>query len=476
VLLFAVLTLSFNLIVSHIKDDHEYTSYILMNRVFDDISGELYKRYHDESPAGDYGVVDRVSEISEEDVSSCDENATDCASIDELMSGIIDKYLNENAAALKKTYGEASFPDRIYYLSANAGEGDVSLINTDKDDSKIWALYQNDTVVGFVVFEFDDGRFEVLRKIMNIFMGLAFLITISVCIYIYRYVLKPFSEFSSYPEKLSKNQLTEKLPETKNRLFGRFTWGINMLGDKLEDDRKRIEKLGKEHISMVTTIAHGIKTPVSNIRLYADAISTGLYQPDGKPDEADAEIAAKICKNADDITGIVKELIEKASEGYMDYTPVTESFYLTEITDHLKEEYGRRLEVLRIPYSFEVKDNAIIKSDKDGIFRVLSQLIENAVKYGNGEGIRVLIRKEEDGYYFSVRNKGKAIEKNELPYIFNSYWRGSNSEGIEGSGIGLFESSHIVKKLYGDIYARRDESMDETEFEFYIPGASYSDN
>ena len=126
--------------------------------------------------------------------------------------------------------------------------------------------------------------------------------------------------------------------------------------------------------------------------------------------ESDAEVAAKISKNADDITEIVKELIDKASGGVVDFEPEISSFYLTELTDFLSDEYGKRLDVLRIPYKFEVEDNAMIKSDKNGLCRILSQLLENAIKYGNGEGIFVNITKDDEGY-FKLTEAGEILAK-----------------------------------------------------------------
>ena len=114
----------------------------------------------------------------------------------------------------------------------------------------------------------------------------------------------------------------------------------------------------------------------------------------------------------------------------------------------------------------------MIKSDRDGICRILSQLMENAIKYGNGEGINVRISKDEEGYLFSVKNKGSVVPNKELPFLFNSFYRGSNSEGVPGSGIGLFECYEITHRLNGDIYARSDSEKSEMEFEVYLPGAS----
>ena len=205
---------------------------------------------------------------------------------------------------------------------------------------------------------------------------------------------KPFEKLSDYPEKLSKNEITEKLPETKNRMFGKFIWGINMLSDNIKNKQKKVDELSRDQMTMLTTMAHGIKTPVANIKLYADAISTGLYQENGEVNKSDAEIAGKISKNADDITDIVKDLIDKASGTVVDFEPDIQPFYMKELLDFLEEEYSNRLNVLNIPYTFEMNHNAMVKSDKSGICRILSQIMDNAIKYGSGEGIKVNLNKE----------------------------------------------------------------------------------
>ena len=435
--LFACIFAAANFFFGTLSKKQEEDIYVLMNRVFSEIEAgcEAYS----------------ADELTEE-----------------ILTTVISDVYYARTREYASEYGQLSLPEKVYYISAEYSDTGVTLLNRDKEFEKVWMLGRDGEVLGFVVFEFVESGYGSLRILMNIVIAVCFAIALGICIYINSYVLRPFNKFASYPEKLSKNQLTEKLPETKNRLFGRFTWGINMLNDKLASDRKRINELNRDHLTMLTTIAHGIKTPVANIKLYADAIETGLYQPDGKVNESDAEVALKISKNADDITEIVKELIDKASGGVVDFEPEIRSFYLNELTDFLMEEYSKRLDVLRIPYKFEVEDNSMIKSDKNGLCRILSQLMENAIKYGNGEGIFVNIRKDEEGYYISVRNKGEVLDKKELPFIFNSFWRGSNSEGIEGSGIGLFESFEIARRLEGEIYARADAEKSEMEFEVFL--------
>ena len=157
------------------------------------------------------------------------------------------------------------------------------------------------------------------------------------------------------------------------------------------------------------------------------------------------------------------------SEKVIVFEPSIETFYLTEIEDFIKREYDNRLNVLRIPYKIDMRSRVMINSDKNGIFRILSQLLENAVKYTDGRGITVIVDKTEDGYCFSVRDTGSRIPDSEMPYVFNSFWRGSNAEGVEGNGLGLYEAAFIVRKLGGDIAVRYIEEAEEMEFEVFLP-------
>ena len=95
--------------------------------------------------------------------------------------------------------------------------------------------------------------------------------------------------------------------------------------------------------------------------------------------------------------------------------------------------------------------------------------MENAVKYGDGSGINVIIEKNEDGYSFAVRDKGSRIPDSEMPYVFNSFWRGSNAADVEGNGLGLYEASFIALKLGGDVSCRFIEETGEMEFEVFLP-------
>ena len=140
---------------------------------------------------------------------------------------------------------------------------------------------------------------------------------------------------------------------------------------------------------------------------------------------------------------------------------VISEFYLNEIKDIIYKEYDNQLKIKKIPYSIEIKDNPILKTDKVGLLRILFQLIDNAIKYGDGTGIFIKMERQEKSFYFSIKNNGEAIAEKEIPFIFNSFWRGSNAQNTEGQGIGLYEAKQIANKLGGDLLVNITENAFE---------------
>jgi len=83
----------------------------------------------------------------------------------------------------------------------------------------------------------------------------------------------------------------------------------------------------------------------------------------------------------------------------------------------------------------------------------LQNIIENAIKYGDGKSININISKEDDCILVSIQNSGCTLSDTEIPHIFESFWRGSNSEKTQGSGLGLYICRQLMHKMGGEIFA-----------------------
>ena len=100
---------------------------------------------------------------------------------------------------------------------------------------------------------------------------------------------------------------------------------------------------------------------------------------------------------------------------------------------------------------------------------MISQLLDNAVKYGSGAGISLRMGRQDEDVIISVRNKGNVLSEEECAYVFKSFWRGSNAKSKEGQGIGLYVARKIAESMGGDIFMKSWTSEDTTGVTLIIP-------
>lgn len=373
----------------------------------------------------------------------------------------LDEYRNE--------FGKKAVPDRVEYIGlSGVTESGADIDGTGLEFIRpVYDTEQN--LKGFLRFGYDSNDMKFTIGMAGVILLISYFALIIVIVIGYRNVIKPFNTLSEYPERLAKGFVGEGLPESKSRFFGRYIWGMNMLKDEMSQKDKTLNAMEKDKQTMIISIAHGIKTPLSNIKLYAEAIERGIYHEDKKPNEKDAETAKKISENADKVEILVKEIMDSSAKPEVDIKSVMTTFYLKDVEEIIRREYANRLEMLHIPYEIKCENNPMITSDKDGIVRILSQLLENAIKYGSGQGITVYMGRQDEDLIFSVKNKGEVLSEEETAYVFKSFWRGSNAKDVEGQGIGLYVSRRIAESLGGDIFMKSWRKEGEMEVTLILP-------
>ncbi len=284
---------------------------------------------------------------------------------------------------------------------------------------------------------------------MNIALGIIFIIVMLVLIYIKNNILKPFHVIKNIPYELSRGNLNIGLKESKSRYFGKFVWGLDLLREKLERQKQKDLDMQKERKTLVLSLSHDIKTPLSAIKLYSKALIKNLY--DSK--EKRTQIAQNINNLADEIEGYVSDIIKTSSEDFLSLEVNNGEIYLEDLMNKIKFYYSEKLDVLKIEFQIEKYSNCLLRGDLDRAIEVLQNIIENAIKYGDGRRIGISIASEEDCRLVTVTNTGLSLSKNELPYLFNSFWRGSNIGNNSGSGLGLYICRQLMLKMHGDIFA-----------------------
>ena len=118
--------------------------------------------------------------------------------------------------------------------------------------------------------------------------------------------------------------------------------------------------------------------------------------------------------------------------------------------------YKDKLSVLHTEFEIAEFDNALLSADKDRLIESLQNLMENAIKYGDGRKISISFSEEEDCKLITVSNTGCTLEDSEINNIFDSFYRGSNTTNIQGNGLGLYIVKQLMTKMDGDVFASKE--------------------
>lgn len=318
------------------------------------------------------------------------------------------------------------------------------------DDSQVnydYIVAECDGVIYRIGYEEKDNTGVLL--VLNICLGMMFIFSAVIFIYIDRKVLKPFNSMTDMTVELAKGNLTKPITEEKSRFFGKFLWGMDMLRENLEDSRRKELEYQKEKKTLVLSLSHDIKTPLSAIELYTKALKEGIYDSEEKK----AEALNGILKNADEIKRYAGEISKISREDFLDLKVNVSEVYIDDVINKIEAFYHDRLSVIHTGFSVDRHTNCLLLCDPDRLVEVLQNFMENAIKYGDGKSVKISFEEEEGYKLICVTNTGTAPDETDMQSIFDSFYRGKNTEGIQGSGLGLYICKNLMQKMDGDAYA-----------------------
>ncbi len=303
--------------------------------------------------------------------------------------------------------------------------------------------------------EYAEERSPRLPLYINISLSGMMIVTMIVLAYVYQKVLTPFQNMSNLSYELAKGNLSMPVKEEKSKLFGRFLWGMDMLREKLEDNKEKELEFQKERKSLILSLSHDIKTPLSSIELYAKALSENLYETQERKDEALQGIA----RNVKEIKRYVNEIVTASREDFLNLEVNMGEYYLSEVMQATESYYKDKLSVIHTEFQVDGIAECLVKGDRNRMVEVLQNVMENAIKYGDGRRIRISFGEEEDCKLIQIENSGCSLKKEELPNLFDSFYRGSNSTNMKGSGLGLYICKTLMRKMDGEIFAGINEDI-----------------
>ncbi len=308
--------------------------------------------------------------------------------------------------------------------------------------------------IGGILYRFDyradmGTGGQISLATVNAVMAAMALLLFTVLLFVRRQILRPFEKLSELPYQLSRGMLATPLKESKSHFFGRFVWGMDLLRENTQEQRQRTLSLQRDRETMLLSLSHDIKTPLLAIKLYAKALVKGIYSEK----EKQLETAENIGKKADEIEAYLTQITDALREDFLSLSVQEGEFYLSGLVREIKGHYCGQLALSGTDFAVGEYDDCLIKGDIDRSVEVLQNLMENAIKYGNGRWISLAFSQEENCVLVTVKNSGCTLPAAELPHIFESFWRGSNVGSTPGSGLGLYICRKLMHRMNGEVFA-----------------------
>lgn len=329
---------------------------------------------------------------------------------------------------------------------------------SNSNSFQILPLFQNNQLQGYIKLIYQIPELKINNILIIIEGGLLFLeiFILVVLIYLKKKLIQPFQRLNELPIELAKGHYNAEVKEEKSRYFGKFVWGMSQLKDTLDVSKRRQLELLKEKKKMLLSLSHDMKTPLNVIKLYSKALVEDVYQDQHSKLNAMKQINTK----ADEIEKYVEEIISSAREDVLDLQVNNSEFYLKDLIERVLSIYQEQCDLRQITLIVSKYENRLLKGDIQRSQEIFENIFENAFKYGDGRKIEISFDEEDYCQLINIFSTGETVTDTEFNHIFESFYRGSNSKGQRGNGLGLYICRELMQKMDGAIFAQKsDEGM-----------------
>lgn len=326
-------------------------------------------------------------------------------------------------------------------------------------------LYDDETVVGAVLLHIPTASLRVSlgSVILQILPPalLALALGTIMAFFLARSQIRPLKEMSSAVSEFSKGDLTrrvevhcggelEELADTINRMAEELS--------RLEDSRR----------SFVANVSHELRSPMTCMRGYVQAMLDGVIAPEDMP-----RYLQIVLDETDRLTDLVRDLLDLSRLESGKFPLTLAPFDANELMRRNLVNFEPRIDEKGIAVAVELAEGPLyVMADANRINQVVSNIIDNAVKFMPGEGgvLSVRTRPEGKNVRFTIANNGPRIAEADLPYIFERFYKADKAHTSgQGTGLGLSICQRIMRQHDSEITVRSDDA--ETAFEFLLPAA-----
>lgn len=292
-----------------------------------------------------------------------------------------------------------------------------------------------------LIQEAENRRTGSIHTITLCGISLVFLLLVSG--YVYAAILRPFDKMKDFAQKIAQGNFDLPLDYERSNYFGTFTWAFDSMRKEITKARSCEREAIENNKTVIATLSHDIKTPIASIRAYAEGLEANL---DATPEKR-AKYLSVLMRKCDEVSGLTNDLFLHSLADLDKLKIFCEPFEICGFMETAILEIAAEQNDVRF---HRPNFQAILSADKSRLMQVTENLINNARKYAESDiDVTLILLKGNVEIHF--RDYGMGIPDEDMPFIFDKFYRGRNCGSKQGSGLGLYIVKYILKQMGGTI-------------------------
>lgn len=232
---------------------------------------------------------------------------------------------------------------------------------------------------------------------------------------------------------------------------------------------ERVAEASRMKTEFIGVVSHQLRAPLTNLKFALELLMSGKM---GRVEEDAVEYFKILRENTQRMGDLINDLIVVSRIESGEFPLKKEGISLRETTEKLIEKNRPFAEASNVELSFQAeKDIPNALADPLWLEQVVSNLIDNAIRYTKGKGkVEIFIKKDGKDVLFKIKDHGVGIPKEEQKYIFRKFFRSKNAvrHQTQGSGLGLHIAQRVIELFKGKIWFESQEG-EGTMFYFTLP-------
>ena len=271
----------------------------------------------------------------------------------------------------------------------------------------------------------------------------AMVLAVVLSFFMMRRVLAPLTRMTQITQEIAAGNFSARVPPESRDEVGRLAHSFNRMAESL----KEMENLRR---SLMIDVAHELRTPLTNVRGYLEALNDGVLPPSRKTFSLLQSETMRLVELVEDVLRLARADAARNSL-------LIESVDLCQAIHNAIGPFSHTISQKELEIDLQLPPESIsVMADSKRIARVLRNLTDNVVRYTPAKGkVEICISSDTDKVNIDFINSTQELEPEDLPYLFERFYRGEKSRSRQhgGAGIGLAIVKELVEAQGGSVSA-----------------------